>query len=99
MNSTLQDFADSAIKYAETKGVRYCDVRAEEYEKKSALLEDSQIEHIRTEKDRGIGIRVIKEDVWNFCSITNPQSFEQIKEEIDKLVKNATYNSKNEKTG
>lgn len=97
MNSTLQDFADSAIKYAETKGVRYCDVRAEEYEKKSALLEDSQIEHIRTEKDRGIGIRVIKEDVWNFCSITNPQSFEQIKEEIDKLVKNATYNSKNEK--
>ena len=92
MDSRLQDFADKAVKYSEKLGIQYCDARAEQQEQKSVLIENNEIEYIRTNDDRGIGIRIIKDGTWRFFSITNPESFEQIKEKIEKSVKD-TYNS------
>ncbi|MDH5431288.1 MAG: TldD/PmbA family protein [Nitrosopumilus sp.] len=92
MNSRLQDFADKAVKYSEKLGIQYCDARAEQQEQKSVLIENNEIEYVRTNDDRGIGIRIIKDGTWRFFSITNPESFEQIKEKIEKSVKD-TYNS------
>ena len=97
MDSQLQDLADNAVRYAVKSGVQYVDVRAEKQEKTSLHLEDAEIENIQTSNDLGIGIRIIKENAWSFCSITNPKSFEQIKKSIDDAIKTATHYSKNKK--
>ncbi len=91
----LQDFADKAIKYAQESGAQYCDARAEHQERKSVSIENSEIEHVKTNVDSGIGIRLIKDGAWSFCSISNPESFDQLKEAINKSIKNSSYNSKN----
>ena len=79
MNSDLQDLADKAVKFATDSGVQYCDARAEQQEKKSILIENNEVEYIKTGEDSGIGIRLVKDGVWSFCSINNPNSFDQIK--------------------
>jgi TldD protein len=95
MDTRLQDLADRAVKYAEQSGAQYCDARAEQQERKSALIEKNSVEYVRINDDRGIGIRIIKDNVWNFCSITNPKTFEQIKEAIDNSIKNCKNSNKN----
>lgn len=95
MDTKLQDLADKAVKYAEQSGAQYCDVRAEQQERKSALIEKNSVEYVRINDDRGISIRIIKDNVWNFCSITNPETFEQIKDTIDNSIKSSKNNKKN----
>jgi TldD protein len=95
MDTRLQDLADRAVKYAEQSGAQYCDVRAEQQERKSALIEKNSVEYVRINDDRGIGIRIIKDNVWNFCSITNPETFEQIKDTIDNSIKISKNDKKN----
>ena len=97
MNTQLQDLADYAIKFSNDSKVQYCDVRAEEIERKSILIENSQIEYVNSFNDVGIGIRLIKDGTWSFCSITNPKSKEEIKKAVEKLIKNSQYYSKNKK--
>ena len=95
MDTELQDLANRAVSYAEKSGAQYCDARAEQQERKSALLENNEIEYVRTNDDRGIGIRIIKNNVWGFCSITNPKSYEQIKDAMDNSIKSTMNNKKN----
>ena len=97
MNSVLQELADKGIKYAIESGSQYCDIRAEQQEKKSILLENGKIENIKTYRDSGLGIRLIKEGKWSFCSITEPKSFDEIKEKINHAVKNTSHRPKNKK--
>ena len=97
MDIHLQDMADKAVRYGSDSGVQYIDARAENFEKIAILLEDKEIENIQTTNDRGIGIRLIKDNTWSFCSITNPKSFEQIKEKIDDTIVNASHYSQNKK--
>jgi len=66
MDSHLHDLADETIRYAMNCGAQYCDVRAELQERKSALIENGETEYVRTNKDEGIGIRLVKEGVWSF---------------------------------
>ncbi len=96
MDTRLQDLADRAVKYAEQSGAQYCDVRAEQQEQKSAAIEKNSVEHVRINDDKGIGIRIIKDNVWKFCSITNPKTFEQIKDAINNSIKIGKNNKKNE---
>ncbi|MFB5620811.1 MAG: PmbA/TldA family metallopeptidase, partial [Nitrosopumilus sp.] len=96
MDSRLLNFADKAIKYSEKIGLQYCDARAEQQKRKSVLIENNEIEHVRINDDVGIGIRIIKDGVWGFFSITNPKSFEQIKESIDNSIKNISNSSKSQ---
>jgi len=97
MDSSLQDLADKAIRYAIDSGAQYCDARAEQQERKSALIENGEIEYVRTNRDEGIGIRVVKEGAWSFCSITNPNSVEQIKEVVNDALRNSSHYAKNGK--
>ena len=97
MDSDLQEFANKAIKYSIESGAQYCDVRAEEYERNSILIENKEIEHVRTNNDSGIGIRLVKDGAWSFCSVTNPNSFEQIKKTLDGALKNSLHNAENKK--
>jgi len=95
MDTELQDLADRAVRYAEKSGAQYCDARAETQERKSVLLENNEIEYVRTNDDRGIGIRMIKNNMWSFCSVTNPKSYGQVKDTIDNSVKNTVNSKKN----
>jgi len=97
MDSSLEDLADKAIRHAIDSGAQYCDARAEQQERKSALIENGEIEYVRTNKDVGIGIRLLKEGVWSFCSITNPNSVEQIKEAVNDALRNSLHYAKNKK--
>jgi len=97
MDSSLKDLADKAIRYAIDSGAQYCDARAEQQERRSALIENGEIEHVRTNSDMGIGIRLVKEGAWSFCSITNPNSVEQIKEAVNDALRNSLHYAKNKK--
>ena len=97
MDLELEDFADKAIRYTADSKVQYIDVRAEKYEKNSVLIEDSQVEYVKTNTDQGMGIRIAHNGIWKFCSITNPKSFEQVKETIDRTLKNSTNHWENKK--
>jgi len=92
MDSGLEDFADKAVKFAMDSGIQYCDARAEQQETKSILIENNEVEYVKTNKDEGIGIRLIKDGIWGFCSITNPQSFDQIKKMLNNTIKNSLHN-------
>ena len=97
MDSSLQDLADKAIRYAIDSGAQYCDARAEQQERKSALIENGEIEHVRTNNDMGIGIRLVKDGAWSFCSITNPNSIEQINDAVNDAIRNSSHYAKNRK--
>ena len=95
MDQNLQDIADKIIKYLDQKKVQYSDVRADQQVKKSALIENDGIEHIKNNEDKGIGVRLIKNGTWSFCSITNPNSFDEIKNILDSTIKNSDYRNIN----
>ena len=91
MESDFFDLAKKATSFANSKKVQYCDVRAETYSSKLVLIENGEIEHIREESDKGIGIRILNDGAWGFYSITNPKSFEEIKEAVLQTIKNANH--------
>jgi TldD protein len=93
VSSSLFDLADQAIQYATKQGVQYCDARAEKESIKSVLIENGEIEYVKEQTDQGIGIRILKNGAWGFYSITNPQSFEVLKDGIDQIIKNTTHYS------
>jgi len=97
MDFLLQELADYSVSFAQDRGAQYCDVRAETQCRKSALVENGQIEHIIEKVNQGIGIRLINNGAWGFCSITNPKSIEQVKEKIEKALRSSNYSSKNKK--
>ncbi len=98
MDSKLQELADKAVSYSLESGAQYCDVRAENQNQKSVLIENGETEYIREKICNGIGVKILKNGAWSFFSITNPQSFEQIKVRIEQSLKNSSYSSQNKKT-
>ena len=97
MDKKLQDLADKIIEYVGQSGVQYCDARAEQQVKKSTLIENNEIEHVRNSEDKGIGVRLIKNGAWSFCSISNPKSFDEIKNILDNTIRNSDYTNSNKK--
>ena len=97
MDTHLQDMAEQAVRYGSDRGIQYIDARAETLEKVVILLEDKEIENIQTCNEQGIGIRLIKDNTWNFCSITNPKSFDEISEKIDGAIANTSHELQNKK--
>ncbi len=95
--SFSQDLADKAISYALSQGVDYCDARAEKQTRVSVLIENGEIEHTREKSDNGVGLRILKNGAWGFFSITNPESYDKIKEAIEKTIKNTKYYSEKKK--
>ena len=97
MDSSLQDLADKAIRHAIDSGVEYCDARVEQQERKSVLIENGEVEYVRSNSSMGIGIRLVKAGTWSFCSITNPNSSEQIIELVNEALRNLSHYTKNKK--
>ena len=95
MDLVLEDLADKIVRHAVDSGAQYVDARAEQQEEKSAFMENGEIEHVRTRTEEGIGIRILNGGLWSFFSITNPNSFEQLKESVDDILKNSIHYEKN----
>lgn len=97
MDSHLQELAEKTVRYAGNRGTQYCDARAEQYTKRSARVDDGQTEFIKTDRNAGIGIRIIYDGAWGFCSITNPDSFDQVSEYVEGAIRDASHYSRNKK--
>lgn len=93
----LEDFVEKAIQFALENGSQYCDVRAENVERKGFLLENGEIEHFAFTNESGIGIRVLAAGAWGFYSISNPNSFDQIRSATIDAVKSALHYSEKKK--
>jgi len=94
VNPTFEEFANKAVSYANKIGCEYCDVRAEIIKNERCVIENSEIEHTITKNDQGVGIRILNNGVWGFYSISNPNSFEEIVNGIDKASKATRYSTK-----
>ena len=97
MKNDLIDLADKTIKYSDSLGVKYCDIRAETKSTTSVLIENGEIEHSRKVSDQGIGVRILKNGVWGFFSLTNPKNFEDIKMAMISAVKDSQHYSEKRK--
>ncbi|HJT09523.1 MAG TPA: TldD/PmbA family protein [Candidatus Nitrosotalea sp.] len=87
----LQDFADRLVQFVLEKGAQYCDIRAENIESNGFLLENGQIEHITSKVDNGLGVRMLVDGAWGFYSVSNPDSFDELKNGAIDAVKSASY--------
>lgn len=95
MNSVLCDYAEKAVEFATIHGAQYCDVRAESQIKKSAVIENGLIENTKDSLDEGLGIRFLKNGKWGFCSFTKPESFDMIKNPLEKAINHTKHYSEN----
>lgn len=97
MDKDLEDFAEKAVKHALFLGCQYCDVRTEVSSKHGFVIENNEIEYSTAKNDQGVGIRVLNEGAWSFFSISNPLTFNEIKEGIEEAAKAALYYSSKKK--
>jgi len=87
----LQEYADKAIQFAVKSGAQYCDVRAEAVTSNGFVLENGEIEHFSSVSEQGLGVRVLANGAWGFCSISDPKSTDEIKSSVEEAVKSALY--------
>jgi TldD protein len=92
-----EEFAEKAVKHALFLGCQYCDVRIEFSSRHGFVIENNEIEYSKAKNDQGIGIRVLNEGAWSFFSISNPKTFDEIKEGIEDATKAALYYSSKKK--
>ena len=97
MDSHLQELAERIVRHADDRGVQYCDARAEQYTKRSARVDDGETEFIKTDQHCGIGVRIIYDGAWGFCSITNPDSFDQVSVHVERAIRDASHYSRSKK--
>ena len=91
----FDDFADRSVQVSLDLGAGYCDVRSESYSSKKAIIENGQVEQCDSAIDAGIGIRILKNGVWSFCSVSNPGSFDIIREKITDAINSTESFSNN----
>ncbi|HET6516658.1 MAG TPA: TldD/PmbA family protein [Nitrosopumilaceae archaeon] len=94
----IEEFAEKAVSFASENGAQYCDVRAENITKKGVLIENGEIEYPISKEDRGLGIRILHSGAWGFCSISNPHSFEDVKNAVLEAANTAKHYSQKNKT-
>jgi TldD protein len=91
----LEEHAEKAILFAQSKGCSYCDARAEVTEKHGFVIENGQIEHSITRHESGIGIRVLCDGAWGFYSTSD---ISKISDGIINAIKVAKHYSEKKKT-
>ncbi len=95
--TSLEDYADRAITIALDAGSEYCDIRSEFIQTTSFIIENGIVESFTSSNDSGLGIRVLVDGAWGFYSMSQPTSFDMVKENIVKIVKTAKHYSENKK--
>ncbi|MDE1727667.1 MAG: TldD/PmbA family protein [Thaumarchaeota archaeon] len=94
---SIEDYAEKAIRIALDAGSQYCDVRAESVKTEGFVIENGEIENFVLSYDSGLGIRVLVNGSWGFYSVSEPKSFDGIKQNIVDTVKATKYYSEYKK--
>ncbi|MDE1770399.1 MAG: TldD/PmbA family protein [Thaumarchaeota archaeon] len=94
---SLEDYAEKAVQIALENGSQYCDVRAESVKTSGFVIENGEVENFVSSGDSGLGIRVLANGAWGFCSISGPKSFDRIKDNVIDTIKSALHYSKYKK--
>ncbi|MGI0065658.1 MAG: PmbA/TldA family metallopeptidase, partial [Nitrosotalea sp.] len=94
---SLEDYAEKVIPIALDAGSQYCDVRAESVNTEGFVIENGEVENFVSSHDSGLGIRVLVNGAWGFYSVSEPKSFDGIKQNIIDAVKVAKYYSEYKK--
>ncbi len=94
---TLEDYAEKAVAIALSNGSQYCDVRTESVQTTSILVENGEVENLVSSDDSGLGIRVLVNGAWGFCSMSSPKSFYVVQENILDAIKSARHYSEYKK--
>ncbi len=94
---SLEDYAEKAVRIALDAGSQYCDVRAESVKTIGLTIENGEVENFVSSRDSGLGIRVLVNGAWGFYSVSEPQSFGVIQQNIVDAVKTARYYSEYKK--
>jgi len=89
-NWDSEEYAEKILKFALRNGCQYCDVRAETTIGNGFLIENGEMEHIRTSDEHGLGIRVLVDGAWGFYSTSNPL-FENMKDAIHDTIQSTKY--------
>ncbi|MDE1763963.1 MAG: TldD/PmbA family protein [Thaumarchaeota archaeon] len=85
------------MQFALQNGAQYCDVRAEKTASNGFLLENGQVEHFTFKTENGLGIRVLADGAWGFCSVSDPESIDELKDRVLDAVKSALYYAQSKK--
>jgi TldD protein len=93
----LEDYAEKAVEIALQNGSQYCDVRAESVWSTGLVIENGAIENFISSNDSGLGIRILVDGAWGFYSISNPQSFDKIRESVLDIIKSTRHYSEYKK--
>lgn len=94
MKPHLLELTDKAILYCQDLGVQYADIRTESQFRVDVNIENGETENITTRTEQGLGIRILNDGSWGFCAIANPKSFGELRETIEKMIKNTKQYSK-----
>lgn len=94
---SLEDYAEKAIQIALLNDAQYCDVRVESVQSTELVVENGEIENFTSSGDSGLGIRVLVNGAWGFCSLSDSKSFEPIRESIIDTIKSARHCSEYKK--
>jgi len=94
---TLEDYAEKAVQIALQCGSQYCDVRAESVQTTGLVIENGEVENFLSSSDSGLGIRVLVNGAWGFCSMSDQQSFDSITESIIDTIQSTRHYSENKK--
>ncbi|MEO9276513.1 MAG: TldD/PmbA family protein [Nitrososphaera sp.] len=87
----MEDCAGKVIQFALDNGAQYCDVREESVCRNGFLIENGEIQHSISESDKGIGIRILADGAWGFCSMSEPISIDDLRAKVIRSVKTALY--------
>lgn len=90
----LEEHAEKAVLFAQSKGCAYCDARTEVTEKHGFVIENGQIEHSMTYHESGIGVRVLCDGAWGFYSTSD---LSKINNGIINAIKAAKHYSQRKK--
>lgn len=90
---SFENVAPEAIDYALGRKVKYADVRIQLEEGTGFATSGGAVEEGATVSLTGIGVRVIVDGAWGFCSTDNYLSKPKVRETVDRAVKLASISS------
>jgi len=82
----LKDYADYALRVAESEGAEFCEVRCQDDQVEGIIIKNGALEGIKAGRRRGVGIRVLYRGGLGFSS-TNVITRESLKTAVVRALK------------
>jgi len=90
---SLECIAHEAVDYALSREAKYVDARIQHEEGAGFVVSGGEVEEGGSASLTGMGVRVIVDGAWGFCSTDNGLSKLNVKERVDRAIKLARKSS------